>query len=170
MGILFDDHLCSVNNCQESRLKCRWSLVFAAGSFLWSLPCQSFSLNFLFTYSCSFFLLQFLSLLPMLPRSCPFYRLISRVSAVVRVVKGPEQWGDLVVPAAWGCSTQPYWGNSLVPTLQCLYLGLHKGKTAQLFFSISWVHWSWQWEWCIPQDSGVNQVASQVPFEPCLSW
>lgn len=102
-------------------------------SFLWLLPCLSFSLNFLFTSSCSFF--------PLSP---------GHVTQKLHILQIDFK-GFCCIESSEGtragkeprCSCCPrlfhtaFLGALLGSHSECLYYGLHKGKRAQLSFFIS---------------------------------
>lgn len=110
----------------------------------------------------------------MLPSSCPFYRLISRVPAAVRAVEGPGQWGTWVfllgtVPGAVPHSL--FRGTLCFPLFSACTWGCTRAAQLSSLSPSPWVH-------ClgsendvgnISQDSGVAQMPSQGPCEPCLS-
>lgn len=170
MGILFDEHLCSVliiSNCQESRLTGRWSLVFAAlfsdcflaCPFLWisclplhaaffslSWPCYSEVAHF--TDWFQGFLLYWEQWRDQSREGTQVFLL---PEAVPHSLFRGTPWFPLRVPVLWAAQGQES-SALFLHLLGCTGLGSENDGGNIL------------------QDSGMDQMASQVTFEPCLSW
>lgn len=140
MGILFDEHLYSgltVNNCQESRLTGRWSLVFAAVSsdhflaspFLW-ISCLPLHAAFFFS---SFSL------------SWPCYPEAAQIDFKGYCCsESSEGTWVLLLPQAVPCSL---FRGTQFPLLHACTLGCTRAGELSPLSPSPWVHQSWQWEW-----------------------
>lgn len=116
--------------------------------------------------------LVYLSPGPVTQNLCILKLLPREVEAGVRAVKSRERPR---LPDGC-CITQPFYVNCLVPTSECLYHGLCNGKGAptEELRSPQLLVWADSGSendlGKDPQDSGRDQMASQGPFELCVSW